>query len=89
MLKKIKELWIKFICIAFDIHTYNKPYKYKVIGYTPRILNGTNKEKYIIHGYRICNVCYTENIKIIKYKTNVRLFNDDTVISEYLSKNRS
>jgi hypothetical protein len=88
MFKKIKELWFKFMCIIFNIHTYNKPYNYRVIGYTPRILNGTNKDEYIIHGYRICNVCHIENIKIIKYKTNIRLLNDNMVIYEYLNKNK-
>lgn len=88
MIEDIKNYWKTFLCIGFNIHFYCKPYKYEVLGYTPKILNGTKKNHYIIRLYKKCEICDYVNIKKIKFKTNKILFDNNSVINEFLKYNK-
>ena len=88
----MKELLIKFFkfvrCYIFNIFHEYKVYNRNVNGYLPKIINGTNYNKYYINEYYICNFCQKTSFKTKTFKTSKILFTNGDVINEYLKYNK-
>lgn len=82
-MKYLRLLFLNLLCYVFGFHKNIKPYKFEVLGYMPRNLNGTSKDEYIIDVYKICDNCGYKNIKHDIFKTNKYIPDNKSVLKEY------